>query len=68
MQQSNDAIIQEAQNVYRELRRVAASDPRAARQRLVDLVRSNDPTLETLLEFMRPASEGRMRNLVPCHS
>jgi hypothetical protein len=63
MQLNEEARIT-VQRIYVELRRVAASDPRAARQTLVEFVRSCDARLDGLLRLMRPASEGRMRQLV----
>ncbi len=62
MDHSSENIIAEA--TYRELRRMAASDPRAARSRLLEMLNADIPTLDRLFDFMKPSSEGRLRQLV----
>lgn len=53
-----------AGEIYRQLRRMAASDPRAAREKLVHLLNIDSPSLGRLLDLMSPPSEGRLRQMV----
>jgi len=53
-----------ADDMYRQLRHMAASDPRTARERLVELLNGDSPHLRQLLDLMTPPSEGRLRQLV----
>ncbi len=53
-----------AEALYRELRRMAASDPRAARARLLEMLNADGLILDRLFDLMKPPSEGRVRQLV----
>lgn len=52
------------EDLYRGLRRMAASDPKSARARLLELMNTERETFEEVLDLMRSSSEGRLRQLV----
>jgi signal transduction histidine kinase len=62
MPQSSDDGKAEA--IYLELRRTAASDPRAARARLLEMLSADSSILDRLFDLMKPPSESRLRHLV----
>lgn len=53
-----------AEATYRELRRMAASDPRAARTRLLEILNTDRSKLDRFFDLMKPPSEGRVRQLI----